>query len=135
METWKVVWRNGVAPCLSTAGLIALRDALRADDRRLIQNATTFPPPLEAARDWPIVAACALALACWQGAGLATVGEVESAFAYVCLDAGERLGEPEALRWFLNWFDETDRATMRRELLAEVGLTLAERGRMEPAAA
>ena len=32
----------------------------------------------------------------------------------------ERLGEPAACRWFLNWFDDTPRDQMRRELLAEV---------------
>jgi hypothetical protein len=135
METWKVAWRNGVAPCLSTEGLLALRDALRTDDRRLIQNATTFPPPLEAAKDWPVAAACAVALACWHGSGLTTVGEVETAFALACQGASERLGEPGAVRWFLNAYDEMSRDQMRRELLTEVCRTLAERGIAEPAAA
>jgi hypothetical protein len=55
------------------------------------------------------------------------VGEVEAAFALVCRDAGERLGGPTAVRYFLNWFEETERPHMRHALLAEVERTLAER--------
>src|SRR5262249_10851098 len=135
METWKFAWRNGIAPSLSTAGLTALRDALRADDRRLIQYSTTFPPPLDPAEGMPVAAACALGFACWKGRNLTTVGEVETAFALVCQEASERLGEPGGVRWFLNWHDETDRAAMRRELLAEVERILTDRARANPAAA
>jgi hypothetical protein len=39
-----------------------------------IQNATTFPPPLDCACDWPIAPACGVALAVWKGHGLTTVG-------------------------------------------------------------
>jgi hypothetical protein len=39
----------------------------------------------------------------------------------------QRLGEPAACRWFLNWFDETPRDEMRRLLLPEVQQLLAER--------
>ena len=35
--------------------------------------------------------------------------------------------EPAACRWFLNWYDDTPRDEVRRELLAEVELALAER--------
>ena len=57
----------------------------------------------------------------------ATVGQVEEFFAKACYQADQRLGEPAACRWFLNWFDNTPRAEMRRELLAEVELALAVR--------
>jgi hypothetical protein len=55
------------------------------------------------------------------------VGEVEAAFALACARAGEALREPSAVRYFLNWYDDADRAVMRRELLAEVQLALADR--------
>jgi hypothetical protein len=127
MESWRKVWRDGLAPHLSAAGLEALRQALMADDERLIQGATTVPPPLMSVQDWPVEAACVLGYCGWQGDGLATVGEVEEYFAKMCFEADKALGEPASCRWFLNWFDETPRPEAVRELLAEVNRTLAER--------
>lgn len=127
MESWRIVWRNGFVPSLSVAGLEALRDALRGDDPRLVQGATTLPPPLTVVQDWSVEAACALGFCGWQGDDLTTVGEVEEHFAKCCFEADRRLGEPAACRWFLNWFDDAPRDEMRRELLAEVELALNER--------
>lgn len=133
MESWRLVWREGVVPSLSTAGLEALRDALSADDARLTQGSTTSPPPLMCVQEWPVEAACALGYCGWQGEGLGTVGEVEEFFARCCFEADERLGEPAACRYFLNWFDDTPRAEMLGLLLEEVNLSLAERFALEPA--
>ena len=36
MESWRKVWREGLAPLLSTGGLEALRQALVTDDARLL---------------------------------------------------------------------------------------------------
>ena len=77
--------------------------------------------------DWPVEGACVVGYCAWQGDGLETVGEVEEFFARVCFEADQRLGEPAAVRYFLNWFDDTPRDEMRRELLDEVNRTLAER--------
>jgi hypothetical protein len=63
----------------------------------------------------------------WQGEELKTVGEVEEFFARACFDADQRLGEPAACRWFLNWFDDTPRNRMRHELLEEIELELNKR--------
>jgi hypothetical protein len=127
MESWRKVWREGLAPHVSTAGLEALRRALLADDGRLVQGATTVPPPLMCVQDWPVEAACVLGFCGWQGDGLETVGEVEEYFARMCFEADKVLGEPAACRWFLNWFDETPRHEARQELLAEVNRSLAQR--------
>jgi hypothetical protein len=127
IESWRMVWREGLAPVLSTAGLVALREALRSDDHRLTQGSTTTPPPLMCVQDWPVEAACALGFCGWQGEDLETVGEVEEFFARACFEADERLGEPAACRWFLNWFDDTPRDQMRKLLLEEVDRVLAER--------
>ena len=127
MESWRMVWRSGLAPVLSTAGLTTLRDALESDDHRLVQGATTTPPPLMCVQDWPVEAACALGYCGWVGDGLETVGEVEEFFARMCFAIDQRLGEPAGCRWFLNWFDETPRDEMRRLLLAEVARALTER--------
>jgi hypothetical protein len=127
MESWRKVWQEGVAPLLSTASLEALRQALTNDDARLIQGATTTPPPLQCVQDWPVEAACALGFCGWQGDGLETVAEVEEFFARMCFEIDQRLGEPAACRWFLNWFDETPRDQMRELLLAEVHRSLDQR--------
>lgn len=127
MESWRKVWREGLAPHLSTAGLDALAAGLACDDARLQQGATTTPPPLQCVQDWPVESACVLGYCGWQGEGLETVAEVEEYFARMCFEADRALGEPAACRWFLNWYDDTPRDDMRRELLAEVDRTLAER--------
>jgi len=127
MESWRKVWREGMAPQLSVAALSALQRGLQTDDPRLIQGATTSPPPLECVRDWPVEAACVLGFCGWQGEGLESVAEVEEFFARACFEADQRLGEPAACRWFLNWFDDTPRQEARRELLTEVTRTLARR--------
>lgn len=127
MESWRLVWRKGFAPGLSTAGLEALQEGLLIDSLYLTQGSTTTPPPLMCVQDWPVEGACALGFAGWKGEGLETVGEVEEHFARCCFEADQRLGEPAACRWFLSWFDDTPRADMRRELLAEVELELSQR--------
>jgi hypothetical protein len=127
MESWRKVWREGLAPLLSTPGLEALQRALATDDGRLLQGATTTPPPLQCVQDWPVEAACGVGYCGWQGDHLETVAEVEEYFARVCFEVDQALGEPAACRWFLNWFDETPREEMRRELLAEVARSLAQR--------
>ncbi len=127
MQSWRKVWREGVAPLLSTPSLEALDRALKDDDSRLLQGSTTTPPPLQCVQDWPVEAACALGFCGWQGEGLETVAEVEEFFARTCFEIDQRLGEPAACRWFLNWFDETPRDEMREQLLAEVQRALAQR--------
>lgn len=127
MESWRKVWREGLAPLLPTKGLEALARALTDDDPRLLQGATTTPPPLQCVQDWPVEAACGVGFCGWQGQELESVAEVEEFFAGVCFEVDQRLGEPAACRWFLNWFDETPREEMRRQLLGEVSRTLSQR--------
>ncbi len=124
MDSWRKVWREGMVPLLSHAALQALRLALVNDDPRLLQGATTRPPPLLCVHDWPVESACPIGYCGWQGEGLETVAEVEEYFAKVCFEVDQRLGEPAAIRYFLNWADETPRDEMRRELLAEVEIAL-----------
>jgi hypothetical protein len=92
---------------------------------QLFPNEFSFkalPPPLQCVRDWPCESACAIASCCafTDNVTLKGVGEVEEHFAPVCFDADQALGEPAAVRWFLNWFDETPRNEMRPALLVEV---------------
>lgn len=133
MESWRKCWREGFAPMFSTEGLEALAKALASDDPRLIQGATTSPPPLQCVQDWPVEAACGTGFCGWQGDGLETVAEVEEFFARVCFEVDRQLGEPSACRYFLNWFDETPREEMRTSLLAEVLRVLRKRRKGEAA--
>lgn len=127
MESWRKVLREGLAPLLSTRALEALQAALVSDDVRLLQCFTTSPPPLQTLQDWPVEAACPIGYCGWQGEGLETVGEVETYFARICAECDQRLGEPAACRWFINWVDETPRAEMRQLLAAEIETILQER--------
>lgn len=127
MQLWQKVWRDGFAPQLSTPGLQALQTALATDDNSLLQQATTVPPPLQCVQDLPVEAACAIGYCGWRGDGLGTVAEVEEFFARTCFECDNLLGEPAACRHYLNWFDDTPRDEMRRELLVEVDNNLAVR--------
>ena len=128
MESWRQVWRLGIAPVLSDCELEALAKGLRDDDPRLTQGSTTTPPPLISVQDWPVEAACALGYCGWMGKGLEKVGEVEKRFAELCFDADQRLGEPAACRWFLNFWDDTPRSECFQFVLMEIEHALTKRG-------
>jgi hypothetical protein len=143
MTSWLWSWRNGVAPCLPTKGLLALRQALVDDDPRLLQGCTTTPPPLQCVQEWPVEAACAVGYA-WAAelGGFATeggernedaalVGPTEEMFARTCFDADQQLGEPAACRWFLNFWDDTPREELFALMLPEVEAELARRAALE----
>lgn len=124
---WRNTFRQGAAPLLSDQSLRALLAACEADDPRLIQGQTTFPAPVIYAGDCRVAAACALGYCGWMGDGLETVGEAEEFFARMCFEIDQRLGEPAACRWFLNWYDETPRDVMRQELASEIRRELMRR--------
>ena len=132
MESWREAWRNGFAVVLPLDGLLSLRDALRDDDARLLQGATTKPPPLMCVQDWPCEGGDAISWTRYCGDASVTVGDVEEHFAKMCFDVDQKIGEPAACRWFLNWFDDTPRAEMRRELVAEVELAIQARSQPQP---
>lgn len=127
MESWRLVWRQGFVPVLSTEALEALREGLASDDPALIQGSTTTPPPLLCMADWPCEAGCLIGYCGWRGEELATVGQVEAYWANVCKEADALLGEPAACRWAINYWDETPRAEALRELFFECERALAER--------
>jgi hypothetical protein len=126
---WKEVFRRGIAPQLPTAGLVALSAALVKNDRRLLQHATTMPPPLQCVAALPCEGACAIGFCCAfaDPVCLKQVCEVEEFFANVCFQCDQALGEPAACRFFLNAYDEMPREQMRVELIGEVEAELARR--------
>jgi hypothetical protein len=133
-ESWRIVFRKGLAPLLTVPQLEALREALRTDDPRLLQGCTTTPPPLQCVRDWLVEAACLFGFCGVAGRwGEATVGEAEQAFAALCYAVDQAIGEPAAGRWLMNWYDETPRAEMIAALFPEVERELARRAVYPPA--
>lgn len=119
-EAWRTVWRTGFAPQLSSSTLQVLRVALESDTPTLLQGATTTPAPVRPTWLKPVEAACVLGFCGWKGESLQTVESVEEYFGALCFRADQKLGAAAACRYFLNWYDDTPRETMRRELLAEV---------------
>ncbi len=120
MELWKKVWREGIAPQMSQDELSSLAKALREDNIDLIQGATCLPAGTP---DAPTEAACALS---WGGIGQ-PVKATEDRFQQFCDGCDERMNERAVCRYFLNWFDDTPRDHMRRELLTEVQAALFDR--------
>ena len=131
MESWRKLWRDAVVPLLSDNALKVLREALVTDDPRLIQGATTIPPPLHCVQDWDAEGACLVGFGGWQGEELCTVGEVGKYVAQMCYDIDAAVGEAAACRWLLNWFDETPRPDVIRQLIPEVELAISQREVME----
>jgi hypothetical protein len=130
---WRRVWRLGIAPKLKTVGLLALHRALVTGDPELVQGIVMEPAPFGHLGGFPVSAACAVAYAGWKGVRLETVAEVEDFFARVCSYADQALGEPAAIRYFMDWFDETPAELMRPALLAEVTAELCRRSTLNTA--
>jgi hypothetical protein len=124
LPEWARVWRTGLAPALSAAGLAALAEALDSDDPRLIQSQASAPPAMECYRDRPVEAADCLGIALWLGDGHDTVGPLHDAREAVNRQAFRTLGT-DAWHLFWAWYDDTPRDEMRRLLLAEVRRCLA----------
>jgi hypothetical protein len=137
MESWRKIWRVA-QKMIGTRPLEALRLALLNDDPRLLQGATTSPPPLRCVASWPVEAACVFGYcgAVESGGfspdgGAATVAQTEDYFANLCFNVDQEVKEPAACRWFLKFADETPRDEMRRLLLPEVQAELARRAEGE----
>jgi hypothetical protein len=132
METWRQVWRQGFAPLFTDPALERLQEALKQDDAAIMQGATTSPPPLLSLEDCDVEKTCVIGYLAWKGYGFSRVGDVEMFFSQACYEADKRLGEAAACRVFLNWYDDTPRNEMRRELLGEIGFELNRRNPIKP---
>src|SRR6266404_2857675 len=129
LTAWQRAWRDGIVPQLTIAGLQGLKAALERDDPCLITGATTFPPPLQCVTDWPVERCCPLCYALLDGKQPheVSVGLLEDRFAAACYRADQLLGEPAAVRYFLNQVDGWSREELRQNLLPEIKLALAQR--------
>lgn len=126
MESWRKVWREGIAPHLLTDGLKSLLVALRKDDPRIIQGANTLPYPEKSVPDWPVEACDAVCWTYWQGRPSVSLEEIELQFATICYTCNETLGY-EAITQFLDAYDRWPRQEMRQNMIEEVELVLAHR--------
>lgn len=132
MTSAELVFKTAFAKLIPRESLLALAVACETDDPRLSQGSTCTPPPLMCVSEWPVEAGCGLAFCAVPLCGgfcppdlrgdkeavqrHARVGKVEEQFAEWCFDADRILGEPAACRLFLNWFDDTPRPEMLRDL-------------------
>lgn len=117
---WQLAWRDGVAPCLSSAQLVLLHHALESDSPELCQGATARTKGPD---DPAPCSACALGYCVWKAAALKTAGDVSVAFERLRQAVRQHLRRAESaadLSDFLCWFDQTPRAGMRAALLEEV---------------
>jgi hypothetical protein len=130
LETWRLVWRRGLVPQLSTQGLQGLAKALEEDWPSLISGNTMTPPPLACMANEAVEGCCPLCFGLLDGLRptAVSVGPLEERFAEACFKCSQLLGYPAAIRDWLNWVDETPREEMRKQLLIEVNLALV--GRM-----
>lgn len=122
------VLREGVFPHCSDKALQFALDTLKVDGQKWLQGATTSPPPLQCVIDHLVEGACLMGLCGWGEVGDdATVGQVEERFAQLCHGADVAVGEPAAVRWFLNWHDEAPREEVRATLIQELDAELQRR--------
>jgi len=133
---WRLAWRYGFSDLLPRTGLIALKEAIISDDRRLIQGSSTLPLRIFKRPKLPIVGACAVSFCLWQANEFSLVGEVWSSLDRLkrevkarIADAATNSDNPFGLRFvsdlsFLSWYNDTSRANMRVELLPEVELAI-----------
>lgn len=123
-----VVLRDGLFPRCSTEALQFALETLEADDKRWLQGATTSPPPLQCMVDHAVEGACLFGLCGWgEITDDATVGQVEERFARLCYEVDQKMGEPAAVRYFLNWHDEAPREEVRLTLIQELDAEIKKR--------
>lgn len=122
--SWQKVFRDGFAPEMTMDELLAVREALVINDPLMIQDATVEPELSEFVQP---CGACFVSYGLWKANRLSTTMEVSDMFARRCQLADNRLGFHSAIRFFLNWFDETPRQEVFAKLLVEVDAVISER--------
>jgi len=130
-ELWRSVLQDGLLPVMTSDQIRCVLACLLHNDGRLIQGATTSPPPLKAVASDPVERACLVGMAVWQLQDGFTVGETDKGYVRL-LGQTDRLYEKhhsnhQASRWFLSWFDDTSRDEMRAELIPELKAELERR--------
>lgn len=131
MHVWQKVFRDGFAPNLSTAGLLAVQKAIADDDPRLIQGNTAVPVPSHRTQYMLVKGADLIAFCGWQGDGLETVGDAEGFFANRCYECDVLLADPAGCSRFINQYDNWLRQEMLECMGKEVAFVLGQRNYSE----
>jgi hypothetical protein len=126
---WKKVFRV-MTKELSAQQLEFLKKALDDDDPRLLQGSTCYPPELlgsDIMGKLECEGACLIGYAGWKS-GIRTIEGVSEFFRKICNAIDSQFNEPAYCRYLLNWYDESPRDEMRRDVLAEIAIVLSARG-------
>lgn len=132
MESWRQVWRTGIVQQVDSRSLAILWEALKKDDPRIIQGATTVPTPVLQMMDQPVESADVIAFIGWQCFGAAKVAEAEDFWFRVFRESNSKTNCPDSACYFLNWYDSCPRNEMRESLIAEITREIAIRLSAEP---
>lgn len=138
MEQWRRYFRHGIAPLVENAQLEYVLGILKSDSEKMCQGDTVILRKVIAESgltyyhgDLPPVSGCFVSLIHMSDEKL-TANEVDAKFGpFLC-----RVGLNHGLSsHFINWFDDSPREEVRRELIAEIELVLDARNpkRSEPA--
>ena len=120
-------WQEGIQPSISSTALRSLLEALERDDERLLQGASTSPPPLYPCDSWPCEASCPVCWLLWEGSQEMSVKEVCEFLGNIASHCEDALQEVGAIRHFMNWWDENPRELVRAKLSAWIAADLAAR--------
>lgn len=125
MESWRKVWREGLAPLLTDPQLEVLLAGLRADDPALIQNQTTEPMAFDCGLKSRCEGGCLIAYPIWKG-GVENVVNVAEAFERT-VDRVDRACGLGMCSELLDWYDGSSRDIVIAEMLPEVQLEIEKR--------
>lgn len=125
-KAWQV-FREGIAPQLTSLHLQVLREGLRSSDPALLRGATTHPGFLGGLlKDSPCRGACPVGYMGLVADELPTVGHVVGFFERVLMGCDKRLGLM-AHAHFVEWWDHAPETTARVELAMLLDAILEER--------
>jgi hypothetical protein len=126
MESWRRVFRQGILPHVSSKGLEGLQRALERNDARILMGASTNPPALSFNEHEPLEGCCPIGWLLLEGKPpySLSVGTLDQMFGQLCWKCEQACGLPASIGFFLRWWDEGPRESVRAALLVEVNAAL-----------
>ena len=116
MESWKKSFAH-IADVCGVPALQVLRTAVSENYCSLIQGTTVAYEPATNPGDRTVCGACAVGYMYWKADDMDFADDVEEAVAATFSEVAKKAGWDRAPDLFTNWYDETPRDEMRRELL------------------
>lgn len=124
MEMWVAVWRKGIVPNVSVHALRELQKSLSENSFTLIQRQQSLPLPHESNLQKRAVCVDPIGFL-GVADGLITVGEIDEYMCRMSEACDGVMNEPQSIKHFVLWWDETDRALAFDLLAKEVKLSIA----------